>query len=946
MKRTLAILTALLALITASARTVVRTDGPGWYSHAGTTFYSDGGIVWDSTGHHSRNYLADYKCFAVGSNGRIEGDPVPLGVALHEVDQRSLSNTGREFVGEEFSPSRSEQTFWLETPGIAPGSTATVRVRMAHAGVLSGSAEVRVNGEYIGRIDIPGRNSSLFAVARTGEWTYVASGSGRVSVQINYRAGDTNGYLDWIEINYDDRRTSTPPESVKEAAVVGDIASDRLHRMGGADIVIITVDDFIHAADRLGRIHQAYDGMTYEVVTQQQIFDEYSVSTPSIAAYRLFLSQMATQGTRYVTLLGDGCFDNRAIQANTWPNKQINRLITYQSEESYSEGNSYCTDDYFGMAHDGHDIRRDTMNLAVGRITAYTEAQAEAYVGKVEAYIANSDLGEWKNRAIFMADDGDNNEHARGADTVANLTARVYPELLTRKLYFDSYRQEVSAAGESYPALKRELDDYIDRGVLMINYMGHGGYANLSNEQIVSYTDLTTMRNRRLPLWVTGTCNFSRFDDVKDSGGELLLLNPDGGAIALVSTTRTVYSGQNMGFNLELTRRLLQPGMTIGEAARQAKNARARLGDSNRLCFLVLGDPALRLNYARDRRVLCLSDADTVGALDVATLRGEVTDESGAVDEQFDGYVHITVFDKEETVRTLCNDNPAGRPFEYRYRTNPIYTGRVAVERGRFRTSFVVPKDIRYSYGTARVVMYAWDEARGLEGNGCNEQIVIGGASSRAVEDTVGPELALSLNTLAIEDEYTVGRDALLIARMSDDNGINTVGSGIGHDIMMWLDDSEGVVLNNYYESDLGSYLSGRVHYWLRDLAPGPHTLSLRCWDMANNSTRRTIRFRVDEQHDVAINDIQVVPNPATEYADIIITDDGPEREHELTVTIYDNSGRAVWQKHETRARSEAGEKLVVRWDLAGADAAGVYFARVRLGRSSAKTAKILVHKQ
>lgn len=948
MKQLITILLILtLAVNLATARIIVRTNGPGWYSYNGSTFYSDGGITWDDNGNHSRNYLADYKCFTVGDDGRVVGDSVPRGVALHEKERLSLSQTGRDMVGEEFTRQTSTQTFWLETPGLPGGSQATIRVRMAHAGVMNASATIKVNGEELGRIDLNGRNGSNHGVAKTGEWTFTAKGNGRVGVEIKYNVGDANGYLDWIEINYNDQRTKIDPEDVHEAQPVGDFDLSRLHTMGGADIVIVTVADFANAAERLGRLHQAYDGMTYEVVTQQEIFNEYSSGTPTIEAYRAFLTQMAEQGTRYLVMLGDGCFDNRALTINTWPNRDINRLITYQSPESYSEAGSYCTDDYFGMAYDSRDIRYDTMNLAVGRITAYTTQQAENYVDKVAAYIANNDLGEWKNRAIFMADDGDNNEHARGADSVANLTAEIYKPLLTRKLYFDSYKQESTSAGESYPVLKRELDDYIRRGVLMINYMGHGGYANLANEQIVSYTDLVSMRNNRLPVWITGTCNFSRFDDVKDSGGEMLLLNPDGGAIALVSTTRTVYSGQNMGFNLELSRLLLKPGMTIGEATRRAKNIRAKRGDSNRLCFLVLGDPALKVNYAHDRNVVCQTDADTVGALDLVELRGYVAMADSSKDEQFEGYVHITVFDKEENVRTLCNDDPNGRPFEYRYRINPIYTGKVRVTAGRFETHFIVPKDIKYNYGRARIVMYAWDEERLIEGNGSSESLVIGGASADAVADTLGPDLTLTLNTTLEQPSYYTGSEPLLIARMSDEYGINTVGSGIGHDIVMWVDDEvEGTVLNNYYESDLGSYRSGRVEYRLSPLDPGLHHLRLRCWDMANNSTTKSIEFSVDSRHDVSILDVKVVPNPAAEYADIIIEDDSPDKENNLSVSIYDLSGREVWSKQLSRAMSETGGNIVIRWDLSGAEAEGLYFARIRLGHSSVKTAKILVYKQ
>ena len=136
-------------------------------------------------------------------------------------------------------------------------------------------------------------------------------------------------------------------------------------------------------------------------------------------------------------------------------------------------------------------------------------------------------------------------------------------------------------------------------------------FLSFNPKAILSYTDMQNMVNKRLPVWVTGTCNFSRFDDVKDSGGETLLLNARGGGIALVSTTRTVYSSQNTKFNLELSRRLLQDNMTIGEAVRQAKNERAKVGDDNRLSFVLLGDPALRGRGCSDDRRLPSNGSDS-----------------------------------------------------------------------------------------------------------------------------------------------------------------------------------------------------------------------------------------------------------------------------------------------------------------------------------------------
>lgn len=949
MRLVIAILTFCLLFASLNGQTKVYCPDAGWYRYGNEVWYSDGGVTWKEVNgekRHDRNTWAVGKRFIVESDGHVSGDSMTYGVALHEVELRNLCQSGQDFVGEEFSKNTNEQDFRIEMPGAVNGTLATVRIRMAHTGNVQASARVVVNGEEKGTVTLPAAVGDECARSGEGKWNFNVTGES-VVVRIVYNMASSNGYLDWIEVNYNDQRQNAgyygpgAGDVVKDAEVVGSVTLGRLRELGDAEMVMVSDDELIGECERLGELHEAWDGMRYVTVRENEIFDEYGNGQPSKEAYREFLKERVAAGAKYLVLMGDGCFDNRQLNRGTGSINRY-RLKTYQSKESFSTSGSYCTDDWFGMAHDGQDIVHDSMNLCVGRIPAYTVEQARDYVDKVERYMMNDDLGEWKNQAIFLADDGDANEHVRGADTVANLTAETYKGLLTRKLYFDQYQQEVTTQGESYPVLKKIFDDYIKDGVVMINYMGHGGYANLSNEQILSYTDMQNMVNKRLPIWVTGTCNFSRFDDVKDSGGETLLLNARGGAIALVSTTRTVYSSQNTKFNLELSRRLLQDNMTIGEAVRQAKNERAKVGDDNRLSFVLLGDPALRVAVAHDRQVVCQADVDTVGALDVVSLHGQIVD-----DDDFNGKVHITVFDKEEKVKTLCNDCAEDdKPFEYRYRINPIFKGKAVVKEGLFELDFVVPKDIKYNFGTARIVMYAWDDERGIEGNGYNEDLVIGGEGNPEFTDTTGPDMQVYVNEMVTKPIYYVGSDAMLIVKMDDESGVNTVGSGIGHDIMMWLDDNGGINLNNHYEASVGSYKSGLLKYWMRGLSNGIHKIKVRSWDVANNSSSIEVTIMVDSTYNGSINAVKVVPNPAVEWADIVIEEDLKDVETEVLVEIFDLAGRKIWNYHSTSDMAELGGNIVIRWNLAGASSSGLYLVRAMLGNKSIKTGKIVVQKQ
>lgn len=949
----------LMSVVALYGRDVrIRVPSSGWYhissqmmgswgisSPRDTTFYSNGLVSWskmsDGNWSHRRNTCSSYRYYIVKDDGSLSGgvdvENENYNFALHESEVTNLCETGQDFVGESFSSSDYRKTFTVATPQGGSG-TAYLNVQVAHTSVTSSSVDVSVNGVKQGSVPLSALQGTDCASSGVGRWQFAFNGASEVNITIDFKISSGNGYLDWIEVIYPKDVQSVPqlgsPEYVGE--VNGSVP------LTSADIVILADPEFVGEAERLGALHEQYDGLSYVVVTQEMIFNSYSGSTPSTDAIRMYMKDMHELGASYLILFGDGCYDNRGLLSSTVSGR-LNRLLTFQSPMSFVE-DAYCSDDYYCMS--GDNIASDSMFMAIGRIPANTLRQAHDYVSKVGQYMRNDDFGSWKNSAIFLADDGDNNEHTRGADTLANRMSERYPELLTRKLFFDSYKQVSTTSGENYPVLKKEFDDYINSGVLLVSFTGHGGYANLSNEQILSYTDMQTMKNKRLPFWITETCSFGRFDALKECGAEAMLFNPEGGSIGLISSCRSVYSYYNVQLGLNIEDYLLSEGVTVGEALRRAKNAQARTHDSNRLSFLVIGDPALRINYAQSHNVVCRSSVDTVGALDVVRLDGEV---SG--DDDFNGIVHITVFDKQERVRTLSNDDPSVPPYEYCDRLNTIFNGKSEVRNGRFSVEFVIPKDIRYNYGYAHVVMYAYDSDRGIDANGAYDSLVVGGECSREVNDTVGPELRMWLNTPEFVNDFVVGSDALFSALAYDEYGINTTGSGIGHDLMMWLDDDiEGTNLNNYYSSDMNSYRGGRVDYWLRGMSEGHHTLRFRCWDMVNNSTSATLNFIVVNGYEGALMDVGVFPNPATEYVNFHLSTNSGVETDDIKIEVFDISARKIWScTYGDYSRDDNGN-ILITWNISGMNEPGIYFARITLRSSSGKyynkTVKILVHKQ
>lgn len=759
--------------------------------------------------------------------------------------------------------------------------------------------------------------------------------------------------------------------------VAGAVANQNLHAESQVDMVIISHSEFIGEAQRLAQAHSEIDGLSVITVDAQTVYNEFSSGTPDATAYRRFMKMFYDRASsidlapKYLLLMGDGSYDNRQLN-KSHTDKNIYRLLTYQTDNSYSDVSSYTTDDYFGFLDDseGRYLSTSIMDIAVGRIPAYTLDQAKAVVDKTIRYMQNDDLGFWKNQCIFLADDGDNNDHIEGADTTCNVTRKLYPSLLTRKLYFDSYNQEATSTGASYPVLKKEFLDYVNNGVLMINYMGHGGYVGWADETILTVADIKSMYNQRLPLYITATCNFSRFDHMQESAGEMLLTHSNGGAIALMSAARTVIANTNTLLNVEIAKEILGTNPvsglmnTMGETLMLAKNRRALASDANRMSYMLLGDPAVRLNYPTTHTVIIdtingydiTEKPDTIGALSPVVVKGYVSDKldtDNHVDETFNGTAEIRVFDKMQTFKTLCND-VGSTPFTYTYRSNPIFSGKTTVKDGRFEIQFVVPKDIKYNFGTGKIILYASDPEQGLEANGECENIIVGGENSNIEWENQGPDIQIYLNSSKFSDGDAVNENPLFVARVADQSGINTIGTGFGHDIILKLDNdpSKEIVLNNYYQSSMNSYTEGIINYQLNDLTPGKHSIFFRVWDMQNNSSTAEINFEVVKGLAPNLNNLYVYPNPVKDIANIVIENDRPNQPAEIYAYIYNNIGQMVWTNNGNYVTGN-DNRIIIQWntsDSTGILPDGLYLVKIVMidnnGNKDKKATKLLLDKQ
>ena len=724
--------------------------------------------------------------------------------------------------------------------------------------------------------------------------------------------------------------------------VVGEVPNQNLHAFPQTDMIIIVPSSgqLLLQAERLAHAHRERDSLTVTVVQASQIYNEFSSGTPDVTAYRRFLKMYhdrakrhGVAAPRYLLLFGDCSFDARMLTSSWKHSSPDDFLLSYQSENSLVETSSFITDDYIGFLDDteGEELSADGLDIGIGRIPVQHADDARAVVDKILAYMDNKHAGSWKQRVCYVADDGDEHLHVGQAEQLATYTETNHPELRVERIYADAYRRESSASGYTYPDATKRLLQLFEQGMLVVNYAGHGSTSAWAAENLLTQTHIRSLTSPRLPLWITATCDFTRFDDVHASAGEDALLNPSGGAIALLTTTRAVYAAQNSQLNQVFHHYLFaRPQGTrlrLGDIMRLSKCDTTLSGDRNKLSFALIGDPALTLAYPEYHIAVDEFDGFSVDALSVSddvlqisagakvTVRGRVLNAEGTTAEQFNGVLHPTVYDSRQRVKTL--DNLGDGAFEYTEPGKILYAGTDTVQDGNFSFTFRVPLDINYSDCEGLLSLYALDREMHCEAGGVFSDFLVGGTDTDiSFTDTLGPNVSIYLN----EPDFRSGDDThetpLFVALLDDSEGINVVGSGVGHDLTLCIDNAPQLTynLNDYYQSISGDYTRGEVRFSIPELLPGKHTLTFRAWNLLNQSTLKTVEFNVVKGLKPRLLSVRCMRTPAKESTTFLITHNRPGSPLAVRLVVYDYAGRPVWS--HTEQGVSAGQTYSVDWNL------------------------------
>ncbi len=760
---------------------------------------------------------------------------------------------------------------------------------------------------------------------------------------------NTVGSAAEFKVNTDSLRTFIALEDALSKVPIfhHKVLSQNLHGLGFADLIIIVPQEYMPAAIELANFHQVNEGLICHVVTPNQIYNEYSSGMRDATAIKHFLRMFYVRAgldpdliPRYCLFFGDATYDAR--------NRLGHNMLfipTYESTESLSITSTYATDDYFAILSDNGAMNNfDLMDIAIGRLPVNSLSEANDMVTKIKGYSSvyttnqnnlscanvesNATLNDWRNIVCLVSDDEDGNVYFRDTEEMAD-TIRVNNKSMNIvKLHMDAFVETTTPGGDENKGCEEAIQQRVEKGAFLVNYIGHGGETGWAHERILRVPTIRNWTNGvKLPVFMTATCEFSRYDDHdRTSGGEYVLLNPDGGGIALFTTTRLVYNSSNKRLNKHFHSTIYDKvdGMPqrIGDVYLETKDLYVQNGggDINFRKFALLGDPAVRLALPQHQIVTdsingvsITAAIDTMKALSIVTVVGHVEDYIGQKLTSFNGVVYPTIYDKMLSLSTLANSPGSSlEPFETS--KNVVYKGKATVLNGVFKFSFVVPQDISFQYGNSRVSYYA--ENGEEDAQGYNEDAIIGGIDTAAISDDQGPDISLYMNDDSFVSGGITDENPDLFAKVFDENGINMVGNGVGHNIEAVIDEntSESIILNDFYEADLDTYKSGRISYPFYDLEEGNHTLSLKVWDVYNNSEKSEIEFVVAKEENFTLDHVLNYPNPFTTRTEFYFEHNQMCDYLDVQIQVFTVSGKLV-KSINKRVRSEGFRSEGIVWN-------------------------------
>jgi hypothetical protein len=727
-----------------------------------------------------------------------------------------------------------------------------------------------------------------------------------------------------------------------ELSFINEIPAQNLKTGSSPDYLIITYDDFTPTANQLADFRRSHNNYSVEVAPISQVFNEFGSGRGDVAAIRNYITYFYGQSPnklKYVLMLGASSYDYKDRVANN-----TNLVPVYQSRNSLHPVFTYASDDFFGFMEESEGVWEEVFNniddvdVGIGRIPANSKKEAQDAINKIIHYESSPKVFDnWRNDLFFIADDEDGNIFHRDSEILSNYVIDNFGFYNINKLYLGAYEQEVFASTQRSPKMREAINEMVEKGALIVNYIGHGSESSWTNEAILTKSMVNEWNNLdHLPLFVTATCEYGRFDNPNIvSGAQEMLLKADGGAIALLTTSRPVESSSNATLNRSFFENVFKTeGGTpkkLGDIIRATKNS-GIVGVKNRN-FILLGDPAVTLAEPKhDLRIEELVNengtTDTLKSMSKITVSGVVENSIGQKLSSFTGELTAEFYDKPKESRTI---DPAENIFGFLAYDQVIYRGKSTVENGEFAFTFYVQKEIDYKIDEGKFSLYAKQEGSLEDASGFNNDYLIGGSNLMMNQDNVGPDIDIFLNDRDFQNGDKTGSNVELIIDLFDEHGISISNSDVNPGITLSIDGNEATKLNDFFYYDRDSYQQGSLKYNLSNLASGKHYLTISALDVFNNKSKSTIEFVVIGSDQLSILDFSIFPNPAIDEVNLRLRQNRKNKEVELSYQILNNQGQLLYS-HSYQTNEDFRQDI---WNLRDNNgrklSQGIYFVRVFL---------------
>jgi len=661
-----------------------------------------------------------------------------------------------------------------------------------------------------------------------------------------------------------------------------------------ADFIIITSGALQNYA---GQIADLRDNLTSKIVPVSDIYFYFNSGVKDPVALRNFIRyayfNWSDPAPQYVLLFGDGHYDYRNIEIS-----DSSVVPTFQIYDDHELGSRSCDNFFAQVSVNTNSTHLIVPSLALGRLPVENALDAERVLEKLKTYDENPIRDGWQTFITVVGDDERvSNEnriewiHQQQAENLASLSELA--KFNISRIYLSRYEESAGGFGRLKPQATRDLLNQINRGSLIVNYVGHGSPTTWAHETVFNFDrDYSKINNEgRYPFFIAATCDFAKFDDPNDiSFTEALIWKERSGMIGTVASTRLVYSGQNFEFNRTFYRNLFPsggPSVTLGKAMLRSLSSNS-FNNINDQKYYLLADPTMHLADAREEMQITEVSPDTLKALSRVEVKAAVVDDAGSKNASFSGGAVMLVHDaKYQNVNT-----GGGTGLDYDLIGPLVFKGEVSVDGGQMQGNFIVPKSIRYqNEKTGRITVYAWDDATNRTAISYVDDLLFLG-SAEIDPETSGPDIDIFFEG---QENFSSGdlirANPVLLAALRDESGINITGQ-LGHQIELIVDENDRINISEFFTYERDSYTSGTIRYPLSGLASGKHTLRLQAFDNLNNSNESVIEFNISESNDLLMTDVVNYPNPFSRETEFTFQCNSEGAE--VSVKIYTISGRLI----------------------------------------------------